>query len=284
LERSELQLDGYSLYSNDLEGNTRGILNYVKDNLRSKQIMVTEAAKECLLLNIQINKNDNFYVATIYRSPNSTLDNDISIIRFVDNLQNSKPGKKLILGDFNWPYIDWGNWSSHSSTENKFLDTLRKNSLNQHIDKATRARGKDTPHLSDLVISNDYFVDNIDYDAPFGKSDHCVLLIDCNITADKRDHTEKLALSRGDYDGLRNSLQLNWHDLLTPHSDNIDDMWLVFKTEIENKISSYIPTYKSFNSWKKESWNRPLNPQIPKMIFKKKAVDTIYGNTRYHYI
>ena len=55
---------------------TRGILNYVKDNICSKQIMVTEAAKECLLLNIQINKNDNLYVATIYRSPNSTLDHE----------------------------------------------------------------------------------------------------------------------------------------------------------------------------------------------------------------
>jgi len=103
---------------------------------------------------------------------------------------------------------------------------MRTNSLNQYIDKPTRARGKT------LHISNDYFVDNIDYDAPFGKSDHCVLLIDCNITADKRDHTEKLALSRGDYDGLCNSFQLNWHDLLIPYGDNNDDMWLVFKTEI----------------------------------------------------
>jgi len=156
---------GYSLYSNDLEGNSSGILNYVKDNIRSKQITVMEAAKECLLLNIQINKNDNLYVATIYRSPNSTLDNNMSIIRFVDNLNNSKPGKKSILGDFNWPNIDWINWSSHSSTENKFLDTLWKNSLNQYINKPTRASGKDTPHLLDLVISKNYFVDNIDYDA-----------------------------------------------------------------------------------------------------------------------
>ena len=125
---------------------------------------------------------------------------------------------------------------------------------------------------NDLLISFVLKINDDDDDkwwAPFGKSDHCVLLIDCNITADKTDHTEKLALSRGDYDGLRNSLQLNWHDLLIPCSDNIVDMWLAFKTEIENKISSYIPTYKSFNSWKKDSWNRPLNPQIRKMISKK---------------
>ena len=280
LEKSELQLDGCSFYCNVLEGNSRGIINYVKDNIRCKQLIDNEPAKECLLLSIQINKNDNLYLATIYRSPNSTFDNDMSIIRLVDNLQNGKPGQKLIIGDFSWPHIDWINWSTQNSTENKFIDTLRKNSLNQHIKRATRARGKDTPHLLDLVISNDYFVDNIDYDAPFGKSDHCVLLVDCNFTADKRDCIGKLALSRGDYDGLRNSLQINWHDLLIPYSDNIDDMWLVFKSELENKICSHIPTHKSFNSWKKDSWTRPLSPEIRKMISKKRRLWTRYIETR----
>ena len=64
-------------------------------------------------------------------------------------------GNLLCLGDFNWPNIDWSTWTSTSKTgfEIKFVDTLRKNFLNQYVSKPTRARGDDHPHILDLVIT-----------------------------------------------------------------------------------------------------------------------------------
>ena len=61
------------------------------------------------------------------------------------------------------------------------MDTLRKNFLYQHIDTPTRARGTSVPHLLDLVITDEQFIENIDFQAPLGKSDHSVLLISCNV-------------------------------------------------------------------------------------------------------
>ena len=37
--------------------------------------------------------------------------------------------------------------------EFKFVDIMQKNFLSQHVQSATRARGMDTPHLLDLVIT-----------------------------------------------------------------------------------------------------------------------------------
>ena len=57
----------------------------------------------------------------------------------------------------------------------------KKNFLYQHIDTPTRARGTSIPHLLDLVITDEQFIENIDFQAPLGKSDHSMLLISCNV-------------------------------------------------------------------------------------------------------
>ena len=56
----------------------------------------------------------------------------------------------IIVGDFNFPEIDW---DAHHSINNsfgsaKFLNIVQKLLLLQHVDFPTRARGSDTPHTS----------------------------------------------------------------------------------------------------------------------------------------
>ena len=60
----------------------------------------------------------------------------------------------------------------------------------QHITFPTRARGSNEPSLLDLVISNDDFIDNIEYLSPLGKSDHSVLSISCKIQQQMEDYDE----------------------------------------------------------------------------------------------
>ena len=97
--------------------------------------------------------------------------------------------------------------------------------MQQHINSPTRARGQAVPHLLDLVISDESFIENIELDAPIGKSDHCTMHIGCKFKPVKCCSIDKYALSRGNYDGLRSSLQLlNWKELLSQYADNIDDM------------------------------------------------------------
>ena len=87
------------------------------------------------------------------------------------------------MGDFNFPKIDWyrvqfgasARCSDLSDNELKFVNSLRENSLLQHVISPTRQRGSDSPHILDLIISFDNFISYITHLSPLGNSDHCVL-------------------------------------------------------------------------------------------------------------
>ena len=85
------------------------------------------------------------------------------MFNYINYLLKLVSDELLLLGDSNFRYIDWGNCIADSSLSNKSIEILRDNFLIQHVTSPTRARGCDTPHISDLVIFNDFFVTNIDY-------------------------------------------------------------------------------------------------------------------------
>jgi len=89
-----------------------------------------------------------------------------------------------------------------------FIDILRKIFYISTL-KLRREREDlhTVPHILDLVISDEPFMENIDFKAPLGKSDHCVLQIQCKINPTCKQSPEKYAFSKGDYTGLRQSLQ-----------------------------------------------------------------------------
>jgi len=111
----------------------------------------------------------------------------------------------LIVGDFNFPETDCESYYSitNSNGSTAFLNTLHKLLLLQHVNFATRARGTDTPHLLDLVITDDNFIQKIDALEPLGKSDHVVLVIETNFSSYRSPLEQKLNYDKGDYETLR---------------------------------------------------------------------------------
>ena len=102
-------------------------------------------------------------------------------------------------------------WSTlkNVGSESKFLDILRKNYLLQHIDNATRIRGGDKPHILELVLSNEPFINNIEYLSLLGKSDHSVLNIFICAQVQHSANKDKYNYAKADYDGLRKSCAIN---------------------------------------------------------------------------
>ena len=85
-----------------------------------------------------------------------------------------------MMGDFNLPNIDWESWNNKSDNietqDYKFIQCIQDNCLYQHVNKPTRWRGTDTPHVLDLVFTNEEnMISELGYLSPLGKSDHCVL-------------------------------------------------------------------------------------------------------------
>ena len=125
--------------------------------------------------------------------------------------------------------------------DNKFLDTLQKNFVIQHVQTATRVRGSDTPHVLDLVITdtND-IIDDIEILSPLGKSDHAILNIKCQSVLHMEDNsTSKFNYGKGDYEKLRYSLDIDWVYVFNSFGNDVDKMWDYFKNELLLNAVSY---------------------------------------------
>ena len=148
----------------------------------------------------------------MYRSPNSTKDNNTQLNVLVQSLsQKNEPF--ILVGDFNYPNINWSssiiNHESSNNSSRLFLDTLNENFLLQHVLQPTRCRGTQSSNVLDLVITNDDFISSIDYLSPLGKSDHCNLYITCNLSVlPNLSNTTKLNYNKGDYNSISNFLYI----------------------------------------------------------------------------
>ena len=128
------------------------------------------------------------------------------------------------MGDFNYPYIVWENWNTKgdntNSHEYKFVETIQDN---QHTRKPTRWRGTDTPHILDLIITNEEtMISNLEHVSLLGKSDHCVLNLDFNCYANICSQPKILKMyNNGNYrDFIQEIKNIKWQDKLNETNNN----------------------------------------------------------------
>lgn len=285
LLNSELNIEGYNLYNNDLTGNGRGVAIYVSDELYCNQLHVDSVYNDFVVLQLHYGVNEKLVIGNFYRSPNNSLESDEELYSLINSICNNFNCKKIFVGDFNFSHINWApvpSVTNSCSTCNKFVDIMQKNFLSQHVQSATRARGMDTPHLLDLVITETPdIIEDIDTTSPLGKSDHAVLKIKCKLDSPKADnYTNKLNYRRGDYDKLRKSLDIDWVHMFDNCDNDVDCMWGCLKNTLHLNIQKYIPTVSNFHRWKKASWKCPLDEKIRRLIRKKSRLWNRYIETR----
>ena len=63
---------------------------------------------------IALAANDSLLVGIIYRSPNSEAENSKHLCQLL-TIASRHSSHLFIMGDFNFPSIDWASWSSISS-------------------------------------------------------------------------------------------------------------------------------------------------------------------------
>ena len=79
-KKSELELEGYQLFINDFtKKNVRGVAIYVKTCISTSQIHMKSIANDTVWVEIMIEKNNNFLLGGVYRSPNNTVENNVML-------------------------------------------------------------------------------------------------------------------------------------------------------------------------------------------------------------
>ena len=107
----------------------------------------------------------------------------------------------------------------------QFIDTLENCFLHQHILSQTRCRGNTTPHILDLVLSNEEMVSEIKHLAPLGSSDHQVISFKYSCYADWSNSQHKFSYGKGHFVGAR--LYLDEYPVRV--DGDVDRMWESFK-------------------------------------------------------
>ena len=107
-----------------------------------------------------INTADNalYLIGVVYRSPNSTDDNNRKLLSMFETINTMHFQHLMIMGDFNLPAIDYNNMTVGSDEESigsKFFDITQDIFLFQHVTFNTRYRLGNRPSMLDYVFSNE---------------------------------------------------------------------------------------------------------------------------------
>ena len=202
----ELQIKGYNLYRSRVEKNSRGVIIYVKETIRSDQntFLTNCDFNESVWVSLYLQHKQKILIGGIYRSPNSSLENTTKMMDLINNACSENYLFKVFVGDFNILEIDWLSWNTVKSESHhsfKFKECLRDNYLEQLVQMPTRWRNQQPGNLLDLVLTDcEDNILNLDSTNHLGNSDHLSLdfLINCN-TEYYVTEVEKRNFYRADY-------------------------------------------------------------------------------------
>ncbi|XP_066923557.1 uncharacterized protein [Clytia hemisphaerica] len=165
-EPHEYEFEEYKLvnHENITSKKGRGIIILAHNSIKHLIVGVKSATEfdESCIIEIRLCGRDVLVFGCLYRSPtnnNHSEENNDKLNELIKSIASEKRyTHKCLLGDMNYPTINWNNWTtSHSeeSKEEKFLDALRDAFFYQLVDEPTRCRGTDEPSTIDLILTHE---------------------------------------------------------------------------------------------------------------------------------
>ena len=211
---------------------------------------------EAIACEIQLQGKNTLIFCSVYRSPNSTEENDIGLHNLLYTLSTQAQGNLVITGDFNYPNIDWDLYRNLNDTMDKefrFLEIVKDCFLFQHVNKPTRGRGTNIPSILDLVLTDEEnLLDTLEHEAPLGKSDHAMLNIKIRCTgSEETSSITRWNYDKGNYEKMKEifNTAINTHYL--DQEQTVDDMWNKILELYNRAIEECIPRKKNKSrSWK----------------------------------
>ena len=109
LDLVEFSIEGFSLYISKVEEKSRGVGIYVKETLSSTECSVLNNCnfKESCWCEIILKNNDKLLIGAIYRSPSSGMANNLKLNQMISTAVGLNHSYIVVLGDFNYPGINW---------------------------------------------------------------------------------------------------------------------------------------------------------------------------------
>ena len=231
---SYLNICGYKLVARKDRADTSngrggGIVVYVKSSIICHEIETPSEIIQVAAVQTKMTDHGlNIYV--VYRSPNSSVENNIQINDFI----RSVPANSIIVGDFNYPNVDWELMCSNGNATD-FVDAINEHFLTQHVTFPTHDGG----NTLDLVISNiPSRVSSLSEVGKLGNSDHSIILTEVlgTVSSHIPQHTI-WNFKFAKLDDMKKALrEIQWNEILV---NDVDTDWDCFKKTITCATNSF---------------------------------------------
>ena len=267
-----IQLKGYDMVvrkdrKDTMGGRGGGIVVYTR-GIHAWNEEVTTSFTQCAHAKLKNEEHEmNLYI--VYRSPNSTRENDIKLCEWIRSMPDNQ--ERVIMGDLNYPGIDWENGASDARGR-AFYETCMDAFLVQHVSDETHHSG----NILDLVLTDDEeMVREIRMVGKIGSSDHEAMTVDVAFGS-KYEVRERWRRNydRGDYEKMRRELSLDWRAELD--GLGVEEKWKKIEEKIKEATEKCVP-------WKKVSSNRQpkwLTGDLKRMIREKRKAWTKWKKSR----
>ncbi|KAI8505108.1 hypothetical protein Bbelb_172170 [Branchiostoma belcheri] len=247
MTRTELSIPGYILFTNAESDGVRGAAVHVKNdiNAMTPDKVDQESFTEVIPVEVKLNQHDRLLIMGIYRSPNSTTENNERLNKLIQNCGTWGYSHMLIVGDFNYPTITWseggGTTRTNESEAGRFLEATRDAYLFQHVTFPTRHQLHQESKTLDLIFTNEGgMIAEIDARPPVGKSDHIVMSFTFKCYAERTNtSTNTYQYHKGNYTKMKEELSEDWEKKL--NNLNVEECWEVFSHKVKTAVEENIP-------------------------------------------
>ena len=196
-------------------------------------------------------------IHSIYRSPNSTKENDAMLNAWIGEMR----GCNVLIGDFNYPDVDWDAGTSGAKGRD-FLGSTIEKGMEQYVSEPTHISG----NTLDLILSdNEGMIGDVKTMGRLGKSDHEIIAfrvaIDAKKSEEKRPYYDH---RRANYEGMRATLATEeWGDL---RDLDVNEMWARIKEKMRRLQEEFTPVRRP-----KKNGNPPwMNKEVKKKVEEKR--------------
>ena len=225
----------------------RGIGIYTRDRLSATKISFENSNfEEQLWISIRLLSQDKLLLGGIYRSPSTDITTSTkqlsSLLKIVTD---TNPSHLIIMGDFNYPEIDWNYTISRAAgihPSHIFLHSIQDSLLYQHVTQPTRHRLGESPNTLDLIITNEEgMINKINPLPPIGNSDHiCLNVFPSMYTEEPMAPQPRLNLFKGNYGKISEGMQsIDWDTTL--QGQPFTDAYRAFCNILKEKTEQHIP-------------------------------------------
>lgn len=275
ISNSILQLEGYFIESTlrcDRTDTTNGIggglIVYVKHGITILQTDNINTFNQFCQFKVLSDNNQDLNITLVYRSPNSPNINNSELCELISSLGKNN----LIIGDFNYPSIDWAN----NSCDNKcrpFVDALSERFLHQIIDFPTHIRG----NILDLALTDlPERIINIEPIGNLGNSDHSIISLNIMLNVAFNQTNEHVPdWNKCDVDSFSDFLtSVNWESEFI--DKGTEECWIYFKNRITQGMKSFIPNKRRRQN-NKPPW---MNRNILRLVRLKQRLYNTYMKSK----